>query len=322
METRISQRIEYINIGDIVREIERKFSVDPHYRDWKNKKEINIRCPECSVKKFHAHYHLGLSFAKNAFNCYRCPFHGRLSDFLRNNGIKYETKSQLYRPEILQTDAPKIKVPIDFSRNENLANEAKIYMAKRGFDLKFLKSNFKIWPITNQNHFYFGYIIIELNDYAFYARKYTDKAILQQKHIIRKSDPKMKLFYRYEKNNSSTILIVESMFNLIKAAQYGYDAVCIFGKGNWAAFVEYLKIHNERKNLCLCFDKDVIMKDVDRFVTKVGKTIDTPPLFYIDPSDMPCNDIADMKDRETLIKTINKRKSVEDIFINNMSIGE
>lgn len=318
METHTYQRTEYTNIGDIVREIERKFVVDPNYRDWKNKKEINIRCPECKDHK----YHLGLNFAKDAYNCYRCPFHGRLSKFLRKNGIKYESKERVYRPEIVSETAAKIKIPVDLTRHEDIARKSKAYMVSRGFDLKFIKSNFKIWPITNYDHHYFGYIIIELNDYAFYARKFLELSAAHHKHVIRKSDPNMKLFYTYDKNNSSTVLVVESMFNLMKAAQYGYDAVCIFGKGHWSAFVEYLRNYNEKKNLCLCFDKDVIIKDVDRFITRAGKNGILPPLFYIDPADMPCNDIADIKNKETLIKTINKKKSVEDIYLNMMTIGD
>lgn len=317
METHTSQKIEYINIGDLVREIERKFQVDPHHRDWKGKQEINIRCPKCTDKKFH----LGLSFAKNAYNCFRCPFQGRLSDFLKRNGIKYETKTNVYTPEVVSPLAPKIKMPIDLVRDEKVASKAKSYMVSRGFDLRFVKQNFRIWPITDYNHYYFGYIIIALNDYAFYGRKFLDLTPRHQKHIIRKTDTEMKLYYTYEKNNSRTMLVVESMFNLIKAAQYGYDAVCIFGKGNWASLVEFIK-KNPTVNLCLCFDKDVIIKDIDRFITRVKKSCDVSNIFYIDPSDMPCNDIADMTNREMLAATIAKKKNIEELFISSMSIGE
>lgn len=318
METRTSQNLEFTNIGDTVREIERKFAIDPAHRNWKGRGEINIRCPECKDHK----YHLGLSFAKNGYNCFRCPFQGRLTDFLRKNGIKYATKGQIFRSEVVLSDAFKIKIPIDFTRNEDIARKAKVYMASRGFDLTFLKKNFSAWPITNYEHHYFGYIIIKLNDYAFYARKFLDLTPAHQRHVIRKSDPNMKLFYVYDKNNSNTILVVESIFNLIKAAQFGYDAVCIFGKGSWAAFVEYLRTHDKNKNLCLCLDRDVIIRDINRFITRVKKAGDPPLLFYIDPIDMPCNDIADMPNKETLIKTINKKKSVEEIYINMMSIGD
>jgi len=318
MATPTFQRVEYTNIGDIVREIEQKFPVDPGYRDWKRKQEINIRCPKCTDRK----YHLGLNFAKNAFNCYRCPFQGRLVDFLKFNKIKFETKDKTYhQPEIISETSPKIRVPIDFERNEVVARQAKIYMMERGFDLGFLKKNFKIWPITNGNHYYFGYIIIELNDYAFYARDFLKRDDIRS-HIIRKSDKQMKLFYSYEKNNSSTTLIVESPFNLMKAAQLGYDAVCIFGKGNWAAFVEYLKIYDKSRNLCLCFDKDVIIKDINMFVKRTIKSRETADLFYISPADMPCNDIAEMESKKTLIKTINKKRPIEDMYMDMMSIGD
>jgi hypothetical protein len=313
-----SQRIEFIDIGDIVRDIERKFPVDPVYRDWKGKREINIRCPKCTDKK----YHLGLNFAKNAFNCFRCPFQGRLTDFLRFNGIKFRTKGQVYSPEATSLIAPKIKIPIDFDRNENVARKAKEYMAiQRGFDLKFLKNNFEIWPITNGNHYYFGYIIIKLNDYAFYARQFIEIEG-KQPHIIRKTDKQMKLFYAYEKNNSSTVLVVESMFNLMKAAQFGFDAVCLFGKGNWASLVEYLKVYDKSRNLCLCFDRDVIMKDVSKFVRRIARLQVLTNMFYVDPVDMPCEDIAEMEYKETLIKTINKKKPINEMFINMMSIGD
>lgn len=314
MGTHTFQRIEFINIGDAVREIERKFAIDPYHRDWKGRQEINVRCPSCKDHK----YHLGLNFAKNAYNCFRCPFQGRLSDFLRKNGIKYETKSQVYRPDIISATAPKITIPIDFSRHENFAYEAKAYMASRGFDLRFLKKNFKIWPITNPNHYYFGYIIIALNDYAFYARKYTEKAIISQKHIIRKSDPKMKLYYAYEKNNSKTVLVVESMFNLMKAAQFGYNAVCIFGKGNWAAFVEYIKKHNPLTKYCLCFDKDVALKEIEQFTKRIFGHYEKINLSWIDSTDMCYNDIADIKTKEELINMIDKRRSADEIFISSM----
>lgn len=320
METHSSQRVEFTNIGDTVREIEQRFAVDPNYRDWKGKKEINIRCPKCTDRK----YHLGLNFAKNAYNCYRCPFHGSLSSFLKQYGIKYETKNQVFRPEVVSLSAPKIKMPIDFGRNETVANEAKAYMISRGFDLRFLKKNFKIWPITNSNHFYFGFIIIELNSYAFYARKFTDKAIIGKKHIIRKSDTEMKLHYAYEKNNSRTILVVESMFNLMKAAQFGYDAVCIFGKGNWGALAEYVKKQDDLTNYCLCFDKDVIIKDVDKFIRRLQKECEILPAnwSYIDPENMPCKDIADMMEAETLHKTFRTRKTIDNLYLSMMSIGE
>jgi len=319
MATPTYQRIEYRNIGDIVREIERKFAVDPHHRDWKGKQEINVRCPSCKDHKFH----LGLSFAKNAYNCFRCPFQGRLDAFLRKNGIKYETKSQIYRPELTSSTAPKIKVPIDLVRHEDIARKSKAYMVSRGFDLRFLKQNFKIWPITNYNHYYFGYIIIELNDYAFYARQFMGNPV-HRKHIIRKSDPQMKLYYAYEKNSFETILVVESMFNLMKAAQYGYNAVCIFGKGNWAAFVEYIKKHDSLTKYCLCFDKDVIIKDVDQFVRRIQKNCEITPsqLSYVDPVHMPCNDIAEMPDRETLVRTLMARKTIDSLYLNMMTIGD
>jgi 5S rRNA maturation endonuclease (ribonuclease M5) len=209
-------------------------------------------------------------------------------------------------------------MPIDFSRNEDIARKAKVYMAARGFDLYFLKKNFKIWPITNYEHHYFGYIIIELNDYAFYARKFLDLTPAHQRHVIRKSDPSMKLFYTYDKNNSNTTILCESLFNLMKAAQWGYDAVCIFGKGNSASFIEYLKAQPENKEICLVFDKDVSAKHIEQFTNKVFKHHKKILLSYVDPKDMWYNDIADIKTKEELISLINKRKSIDEIFLNSM----
>lgn len=314
METHTSQKIEYINIGETFREIEQRFSVDPNYRDWKVKKEINIRCPNCTDRK----YHLGLSFVKNAYNCYRCSFHGSLISFLKQYKIKYETKNQIYHREMVSAVAPKIKIPIDFNRNEIIANKAKTYMISRGFDLRFIKKNFKIWPITNKYHHYFGYIIVELNDYAFYARNFLDPTLKNQKHIIRKSDKNMKLFYSYNKNNSQTTIICESLFNLMKAAQWGYNAVCIFGKVNCMSFVEYLKTCRENEEICLFFDKDVSIKYIEKFTNRVFKQYKRIPLSYIDPDDMLYNDIADIKTKEELINLINKKKSINDIFLNSM----
>jgi hypothetical protein len=108
----------------------------------------------------------------------------------------------------------------------------------------------------------------------------------------------------------------------MKAAQYGYDAVCIFGKGNSASVIEYLKNCDKTRNLCLCFDKDVIMNDISKFVKKIARSRELINLFYVDPSDMVYNDIADMDNKDILIKTVNKKKPVNELFINMMSIGE
>jgi hypothetical protein len=310
-------KTEYVNIKDIVSEISRKFQVDPA-RDWHSRLEINIRCNKCNDKK----YHLGLSFAKDSYNCYRCENRGRLSDFLRRNRIKYEAKNRVAIVESLAVNAPKLNTPTDFSRDETIAKKAKEYLISRGFDLRFLKSNFSLWPITNSRHYYFGYIVVNVNEYAFYARKFLDLTPDKQRHVIRKSDPEMKLFYAFEKNNTSTLLVVESMFNLMKAAQMGYDALCIFGKGKHAGLVEYLRNKTSEKEICLCFDRDVTIKHVESFINKVQKSYGRTNLSYIDPSDMPCEDIAAIPDKTTLIRTINKRKPSQDLFISGMAIGD
>jgi hypothetical protein len=144
----------------------------------------------------------------------------------------------------------------------------------------------------------------------------------RQKHVIRKSDPEMKLFYAYEKNNSSTLLVVESMFNLMKAAQFGYDSVCIFGKGKHAGLSEYLRGKTAHKDVCLCFDKDVTLKHIETFVNKVQKSYGHINLSYINPLDMPCEDIAAVPDKPTLIKIVNKKQPTHNLFIDAMAIGE
>ncbi len=310
-------KTEYVNIKDIVSEISRKFQVDPS-RDWHSKLEINIRCNKCNDKK----YHLGLSFAKDYYNCYRCPNHGKLSDFLRRHRIKFEAKNRIAVVESISVNAPKLNTPTDFARDEEIAKKAKAYLISRGFDLRFLKSNFKLWPITNKNHYYYGYIVVYVNEYAFYARKFLDLTADKQKHVIRKSDQEMKLFYAYEKNNTSTLLVVESMFNLMKAAQMGYDSLCIFGKGKHAGLVEYLKNRTTDKEICLCFDKDVSINHIEHFINKVQKSYGQVNLSYINPSDMLYEDIAATPDKATLIKTINKKRPAHNLFIDAMAIGD
>jgi hypothetical protein len=213
-------------------------------------------------------------------------------------------------------------MPVDFTRDEAIAKKAKEYLISRGFDLRFLRSNFKLWPITNKGHYYYGYIIVFVNDYAFYARKFLDLTSEKQKPVIRKSDPQMKLFYAHEKNGSSTLLVVESMFNLMKAAQMGYDALCIFGKGKHAGLVEYLNSKPSDREICLCFDRDVTMKHIETFVSKVQKSHGQINISYINPLDMSFEDIAAIPDKLTLIKTVNKKQPAQDIFINAMAIGD
>lgn len=316
METHTFRKIEYTNIAETVREIEKKFSIDPGYRDWKRRGEINVRCPKCSDKK----HHLGLSFVKNAFNCYRCPFHGKLNDFLKSNGIRYETKNQIYTPETVSSgDAFKIQSPRDREKDVSVSRMAKQYLISRGFEFDFVRQNFKIRAITDKNQYYFGYIVIDVNDYAFYARKFMDSGQCNIKHVIRKTDPNMKLFYEYNKNYSDVVILCESMFNLMKAAQFGYDAVCIFGKGKCQSLIEYIKSRKDDREICLVFDKDVKLGDIESFVMKILKKYGRVKLSYVDPKEMVYNDIADMKSRDDLHKAIKNRKTTNDIFLNLIS---
>lgn len=308
-----TSRTKFIDIDSTISEIRKRFPVDPVHA---NRDQIMIRCPSCSDRK----YHLGLSFAKNLYSCFRCPFRGFLTDFLKSYGIKFRTEKQIEAPEI-QSEALRLKFPEDITKNYDIIKASNDYMESRGFDLNFLK-NFNFWPITSRNDYYYGYLIFYINDYAFYARRFLPfpDGFDGQKHIIRKSDKEMKLFYAYEKNNSNTILVVESMFNLIKAAQFGYDAVCIFGKKKWAGLVAYLESKAINHEVCLCFDKDVTSDGIEDFVKRLKISKKAFKLSYIDPDDMPCNDIAEMKEKGTLIKTINKRKSVDNIFINSFNL--
>jgi hypothetical protein len=316
MVTHTLQRIEFSNIKLIVDEIEKKFPVDPVYRDWKSRKEINIRCPKCPDKR----YHLGLSFAKNSFNCFRCSYSGRLTEFLREHRINFNSERQIISPEVT-TEALKIKFPRNFFNYDfYYVDIARNYLVKRGFDVKFLKNNFEIWPITDKNHFYFGYLIVRLNDYAFYARDFLERKD-KEPHIIRKSDKKMKLFYAFERNNSSTILVVESMFNLMKASQFGFDTVCIFGKGKWGSLIEYLKNKNNR-SICLCFDNDVRIDNIEQFVTRINKNCENTKISYIDPNVMPVNDIAMIQEKDVLMRLVKNKKDVSEIFLDTFNLGE
>lgn len=225
MKTHMSKH-KFTNIESIISEINKKFLVDPVHS---NKDHIMIRCPSCPDRK----YHLGLSFSKNLYSCFRCPFRGFLTDFLKSNGIKFRTEKHIETPEI-QSESLRIKLPEDLCKNYDIIQEARDYLKNRGFNLSFLK-NFKVWPISDQKNYYYGYLIFPINNYAFYARRFlpfADGVNNGKKHIIRKSDKEMKLFYSYEKNNSKTLIVCESLLNLIKAAQFGYDAICIFGKKN------------------------------------------------------------------------------------------
>lgn len=313
------QKLEFKNIKFIVSEIEKKFPVDPIYRNWKGRGEINIRCPYCPDKK----YHLGLSFRKNAFNCFRCPASGKLTDFLKKHNINYNSEVRISSPQV-KTKAFKLNIPKDFKTNWNYYNIAKNYLKERGFYDKFIFENFQLWPITDQRHYYFGYIIVYLNEYAFYARKYlkTKEFELKNKHIIRKSDSEMKLFYAYEKNNSDTILVVESMFNLMRATQFGFDAVCIFGKEKWQSLVEYLRNRNNESNLCLCFDKDVKIDNIISFIKRIQKSCGNMKISYIDPKTLPFNDIAIIRNRDLFIKLIQNRKNIDEIFLDIFDLGD
>lgn len=308
-----TSKTKFVDIDSTILEIRKRFPVDPVHA---NRDQIWIRCPECNDHK----YHCGINFNKNVYSCFRCTFRGKLSNFLKSYGIKFRTEKQIEVPEI-QSEALRLKFPEDITKNYDIIKASNDYMESRGFDLNFLK-NFNFWPITSRNDYYYGYLIFYINDYAFYARRFLPfpDGFDGQKHIIRKSDKEMKLFYAYEKNNSNTILVVESMFNLIKAAQFGYDAVCIFGKKKWAGLVTYLKSRAISHEVCLCFDKDVTSDGIEDFVKRLKISKKAFKLSYVDPIDMPCNDIAEMKEKSTLIKVINKRKSVDNIFINSFNL--
>jgi hypothetical protein len=315
METRTFQRTEYVDVNETVKEIEKRFPVDPHYRDWKGRGEINVRCPKCTDKK----YHLGLNFAKNAFNCYRCTFHGKLSDFLKFNGIRFRTKNEIHESVSSQGESFKIQSPKDREKDMSISEMAKRYLISRGFDFEFVRKNFKIRAITDKNQYYFGYIVIDINDYAFYARKFIDSGPCPHKHVIRKTDPNMKLFYEYNKNYSEVVIVCESMLNLVKAAQFGYDAVCIFGKSKWQSLVEYLNKRKDNREICLVFDKDVNLQHVEVFVSKVLKKQGRAKISYTESSKMMYNDIADMKTSEDLQNLVKQRKSTNDIFLSLIS---
>jgi hypothetical protein len=312
------KRTTFLDIHKTVEELGRKFTLDPFHKNWKDG-EVRIRCPRCPDKK----YHLGLNFSKNLYGCFRCPFHGRLEDFLRFYKIPFLTEERISSTEAT-SEALRIKIPFDFEVNHDIMIKAQEYMISRGFDPEFLK-NFKFWPITSKNNYYYGYLIFYINDYAFYARRFIDftkeEAKTKLKHFIRKSDKNMKLYFAYEKNNSKTILVVESMLNLIKAAQFGYNAVCIFGKNKWAGLVEYLTSNPDQEEVCLCFDKDVKIKEIEDFVKRLQNNCSSSKYIkvsYIDPIFMPCNDIADMMDKNILIDVIMKRQIIENLFLNTI----
>lgn len=314
-----TSKTKFLDIDSTISELCKRFPVDPVHR---SRDQVMIRCPSCNDRK----YHLGLSFSKNLYSCFRCPFRGFLTEFFKSYGIKFRTEKQIEVPEI-QSEALKIIFPVDNYKDYDIIKKSEEYLKSRGFDSNFLK-NFNYWPITDKTNYYYGYLIFYINDYAFYARRFLDPPsgkyypnhFQLQKHIIRKSDKEMKLFYAYEKNNSNTILVVESMFNLIKAAQFGYDSVCIFGKKKWAALVAYLESKSINHEICLCFDKDVTLDGIEDFVRRLKINKKKFQVSYTDPDNMPCNDIAEINEKGILVKIINNRKNINNLFLNTFNL--
>lgn len=94
-----------------------------------------------------------------------------------------------------------------------------------------------------------------------------------------------------------------------------------FWKEKWSGLATYIESKPINHEICLCFDKDVTIDGIQDFITrlKINKPFE---ITYIDPKDMPCNDIAEMKDKNILIKTINKRKNIDNLFINTFNLEE
>lgn len=330
----VENRIKFVNIPKIMVELRKKLTVQEPYN---NRTAYNVRCPFCTDKK----YHLGIDFEINGYNCFRCPAKGKLTKLLTKFQIPYKTTEQISIAQLIDTTSftlfgekketnKKINIPINVDWDREAAKDFDNFLESRGLDKNLVTKDFRAYPITDINSMYidekskidmFGYCIFPINDFAFYARKYMpDEKVWGPKHIIKKSVKKMPLFYFYDKPNSNVVLVVESLFNLIKASMFGYSSVCLFGKSNYQNLVEFLKTRTDTRQICFVFDNDVKIDEVNSFFSRTRKTCEEFDASYVPPSVMPCNDIADMKSKEELDNVLSKSLPISSIFMESMKL--
>jgi hypothetical protein len=324
----MANEIQFIDTVGISKEVARKFRVDEYHSNLK-RGELSVRCPFCKDRK----YHLGLSFNKNAYNCFKCSASGPLTRLLKNYGIpfrfKWKNEDNIFEEN--QEEKPKepeIQLPIDSAEmiDKTVREKFFVYLQMRGIDYGIAKIITKLYPITDRNNKYFGYIIFPINKWSFYCRKFLKLTPNSPPHIIKKLESGIDrpMYFFHDSGNvmERTVLVVESIFNLLKAAQFGYSAVCTFGKGNWKSTLEFLKNEGKNRSICLVFDKDVKLESINTYCKKLSKCYPIQNLGFIDPRDMSKNDIAEMETRKELVELLFKTKNIQSLFLEMMWLGE
>lgn len=318
--------IQFIDIKGIAKEIGYKFKLDEYHSNLE-RGELSVRCPFCNDRK----YHLGLSFNKNAYNCFKCSTSGPLTRLLKNYGIPFRFKKPftdniLEENQVEKPKEPEIVLPTNVAgmTDPTVKEKFHLYLDMRGIDYDIARAIIPLYPITDRNNRYFGYIIFPVNKWSFYCRKFLKLTPYSPPHIIKKLetgiDRPMYFFYNSGNFMDRTVLIVESMFNLLKAAQFGYSAVCTFGKGNWKSTLEFLKNECKEQKPVLFFDNDVNLESMNIYCKKLAKYYPIQQFGFIDPKDMSKNDIAEMKTKEELVNVLFRTKNIQSLFLEMMNI--
>jgi len=318
--------IQFIDIKGIAKEIGYKFKLDEYHSNLE-RGELSVRCPFCNDRK----YHLGLSFNKNAYNCFKCSTSGPLTRLLKNYGIPFRFKKPftdniLEENQVEKPKEPEIVLPTNVAgmTDPTVKEKFHLYLDMRGIDYDIARAIIPLYPITDRNNRYFGYIIFPVNKWSFYCRKFLKLTPYSPPHIIKKLETGIDrpMYFFHNAGFDRHTIVVESMFNLLKAAQFGYSAVCTFGKGNWKSTLEFLKNEGNGRPICLAFDKDVKLESIDTYCKKLAKHIPVSQFSFIDPRDMVTNDIAEMKNKEELRDLLFKTKNLQSLFIEMMNMEE
>lgn len=323
------RKMLFSNIIEIKRAIENMFSVDT--RSIKEN-AMSIRCPYCEDKK----HHLGLNFELNAYNCFRCSKSGRLDKFLKKHNVPFSSyeineinKKQdrmsgeisLFKLEEEPKPVSTFTLPSDKEVHKGLLSKFDSYLKYRGINKDLVREKVRFYPITDFSSEYYGYIIVPIEDWAFYGRSYVGLPYYKQKHIIRKA-PHMigtPTYLFIDDNKSDTIVVVESFFNLLKLIQNGYSALCTFGKTNIRSVEEFLKKTTLDKNrkICFCYDSDVPITEIHGFLKKLYKNCNIEnQVTFIHPHSMRHNDLAEYGNNELKKFLETEQINAEQIFVN------
>lgn len=327
-----SSNVRFQNIESIKDSIKKSFRTNPHTS---KENSIDIRCPYCSDKK----YHMGLNFTINAYNCFRCSKSGKLTKFLEYhkipfstnifNGIElseilhdgesfFEGKIDLFRNAEKEKD--NFAIPKDDEVDKQMLSKYDAYLKYRGINRQAIKGKVIFYPITEFRNEYFGYIIVPIDKNSFYGRQYINLPGHKMKHIIRKSKSMIgtPTYLFLDDNNSDTIVVVESFFNLLKLIQNGYSGVCTFGKTNIKSVNEFLNKNkiDKKRTICFCYDSDVDLVEISSFMKKFYKNCNVENnVTFIHPHSMKFNDLAEYDDPSLKKLIKNEQIEVEKIFV-------